>query len=128
MHIRNRKKHFGDFGERLALNYIESHGFQLIIPNFRCRVGEIDIIALRNGILTIIEVKYRNSGNSEDALDSITYKKRLRISRATREFLYIHPEYYDYPLQFDVITVIKHPYFDEYYLKHYEDIFDIVSE
>ena len=65
--MKNNRK-IGDEKERFACDWLEKHGYHVIERNFRCRSGEIDIVAREGAYLVFIEVKYRReavSGGSE---------------------------------------------------------------
>lgn len=51
----NKKQNFGKFGENLATEYLVRNGFRIVQNNYRCFVGEIDIIAEKNDLLVIVE-------------------------------------------------------------------------
>ena len=53
------KKDIGTFGERMAGEWMKQNGYAIIERNYRCRAGEIDIIACRGGVLVFAEVKTR---------------------------------------------------------------------
>ena len=48
--------------ERVAAEYLESEGFEILEMNYRCRIGEIDIVAREGRYLVFTEVKYRTNG------------------------------------------------------------------
>ena len=52
------KKNLGNFGENLAAQYLQNHGYRIIERNFKARYGEIDIIASIHNILVFVEVKH----------------------------------------------------------------------
>ena len=81
---RNRsKKDEGDLGEKLAVDYLEKQGFQILTRNFRIRGGEIDIIAIDGNTLAFIEVKTRRSWEFGTPLEAITpWKLRAVIKTA----------------------------------------------
>ncbi len=79
------RKILGKNGEDLATTFCEERGFLIIVRNWRCRLGEIDIIAERDGILHFIEVKTRKSfvyGCPEDAIDGLKLRHLERTIEA----------------------------------------------
>lgn len=52
------KRNIGSLYEEKAVEYLKNNGFTVIVKNFRCPKGEIDIIAIKEDILRFIEVKY----------------------------------------------------------------------
>ena len=55
--------------------------------NFRSKRGELDVVAFRDGVLAVVEVKARRSNDFGDPLESISPAKQLRVRRATHELL-----------------------------------------
>ena len=72
--------------------------------NFRCRTGEIDIIARDGDYLVFTEVKYRRTGENGWASAAVDWHKRQRISRAAQFYLIRHG-YADIPCRFDVVAI-----------------------
>ena len=62
--------------EKMAGEYLKTQGYEILQYNFRCRMGEIDIIAKDHGYLVFIEVKYRNTAVSGSALTAVTPAKQ----------------------------------------------------
>ena len=74
----------GTAGEDLACRHLETQGFRIQDRNFRCRVGEIDVVALDGGTTVFVEVKDRASTSHGEGYEAVTLKKRQRIIRAAR--------------------------------------------
>jgi putative endonuclease len=73
--------------EALAASFLEARGLQIIARNYRCRLGEIDLVA-RDGATTVfVEVRRRASSAFGGAAASITSKKRLKLLKAARHYL-----------------------------------------
>ncbi|MEU0570049.1 YraN family protein [Nonomuraea sp. NPDC005983] len=79
------KNELGKHGEQLAVDYLEAEGLHIIERNWRCRHGEIDIIAEDGANLVVVEVKTRSSRSHGTALESVRPAKlaRLRMLAAT---------------------------------------------
>ncbi len=73
-------------GERLAADHLEAHGYHIRERNFRCREGEIDIIAEKDGCLAFVEVKTRRGSSMGEAAESVTPVKAMRILRAAETY------------------------------------------
>ena len=80
-------KSIGRLGESYSRGYLTRIGYTLLHTPFRCKFGEIDIIARENDILVFIEVKTRRSLKQGSGLEAITYQKQQRIIRTARFFL-----------------------------------------
>ena len=77
----------GPQAESLAAAFIESKGLTVLARNYRCRLGEIDLVA-RDGQTTVfIEVRRRTSSAFGGAAASITSAKRQRLLKAARHYL-----------------------------------------
>ena len=81
-------------GERLALDYLEHNGWVVLQERYRCRHGEIDLIARDKTGLCFIEVKYRPEGRLGAGLASITPDKKRHLLFAVRDYLKTHPQPY----------------------------------
>ena len=90
----------GDIAEEKACEYISSLGFQIIERNFTLRGGEIDIIAIKGGVLHFIEVK---SGSSYDPLYNITPVKLQHVINTAHRFM--QKKNLDLVFQIDAISV-----------------------
>lgn len=96
----------GDEGETCACEYLQQQGWQVLARQWRCRGGELDIVAARDRSLAFVEVKTRrSSGWDRGGLLAISATKQRKIVRAAQLFLARHPEYSDRHCQFDVALV-----------------------
>ena len=77
----------GQLGEQRALAYLQQHGLTLLEANFRCKVGEIDLIMRDGAALVFVEVRQRTAGAPVKAGASITPAKMRRIVRAAQFYL-----------------------------------------
>ena len=93
----------GRVAEKLAANYLEQRGYQVVERNWRNRFAEIDIIARHQGVMHFVEVKYRASSDWGGGLETITYDKAQRMRRAV--YQWSHDQSYGGPMQLDVISV-----------------------
>ena len=71
----------GVLGEELAEIMLLEKGYTILARNFRCRYGEIDIIAAKNGVLAFVEVKTRLFGSCGRGSESVTAAKPQKIRR-----------------------------------------------
>jgi putative endonuclease len=99
------KKEQGDFGEKMAVEYLTRNGYQLLLQNYRFgRFGEIDIIASNDNYICFIEVKTRTNTNYGFPAESVTYKKQQKIRRIAQSYINKH-KLFDKDFRFDVIEV-----------------------
>lgn len=84
------RRRLGALGERLAREHLERAGYHVLERNFRCRHGELDIVAAGHDTLVFCEVKSRvagGHGGPEQPLAGIGHDKRRRLRRLAREWL-----------------------------------------
>lgn len=99
------KRAIGTEAETAACVWLKGQGYQILARNFRCRSGEIDIIAQEGGYLVFLEVKYRSSqicGAPEEAVD---WRKQQIISRTALVFMQRYRYAQTTPVRFDVAAV-----------------------
>jgi putative endonuclease len=99
-----RRETPGSAGEGMACRHLQGKGLAIVARNFRCRSGEIDIVA-RDGATTIfVEVKERHGRSHGEGYEAVTFGKRRRLIRAARIYAAIHG-LSETPLRFDVIWI-----------------------
>ena len=94
----------GAHWENQALEHLSSSGLKLLTENFRCRMGEIDLVMLDQDCLVFVEVRYRKSNRFASAACSIDRHKQRRLARTAAMFLGRHPQYRDHVVRFDVVA------------------------
>ena len=93
----------GDAAERLAAAYLEQKGLRLLETNFRCRMGEIDLILRDGAELVFAEVRLRTNSAFGGAAASITAAKQARIVHAAQS--YLQQKHLDLPCRFDAVLL-----------------------
>jgi putative endonuclease len=99
----------GLIGEQAAAEYYRREGYRVVETNWRCRIGEIDIIAERDGILVIAEVRTRSGrtlGAFGTPLESITPKKQLTLRRCAEAYLQRRGAAAPAHVRFDCVGVV----------------------
>lgn len=95
----------GAAAEDLALRYLEAQGLKLLVRNWRCKAGELDLV-MQDGATTVIaEVRSRGRSDYGAAIETIGWRKRQRLLRATQLWLMHNPRLAERPLRFDVVTL-----------------------
>lgn len=84
---RSSNRRIGEIGEDTAALFMEEKGYRLIRRNYRCKAGEIDIIAAKGSTLCFTEVKTRQNFNYGRPCESITEEKKKHMRRAAQEYL-----------------------------------------
>jgi putative endonuclease len=94
----------GKAGEDAAVQYLCQHGYRILERNFRCRFGEIDLIARDGRTLAFIEVKTRRSLKYGPAAAAVTLMKQRHLIKASQVYL-IRQKNAKELCRFDVVTV-----------------------
>lgn len=81
------KKKFGREGEETAEKFLKEQGFKILERNYRCRLGEIDLIVSKKEELFFIEVKSRHSFEDVSPEELISYAKQRHISRVAQHYV-----------------------------------------
>ncbi len=92
----------GARAEDLCADLLRASGMRIVERNWRCRHGEIDLIAEERGTLVFAEVRMRSASTFGGAAESVTQAKRDRLIAAARLYLARQPET---PCRFDVFLV-----------------------
>ena len=95
----------GRTGEDLAARLYEEDGYRIVTRNFRCRQGEIDIIATKGGTVVFCEVKTRSTDFFGDPVEAVKPTKQARLRRLGAVWLSQNPAP-GMALRFDVVSVI----------------------
>lgn len=99
------RKQIGQLGEDWAAEYLIEQGYTLITRNWRCRSGEIDMIAQIDHVLVFVEVRTRSSRASfGTAEESLNYRKQKQV-RETAQFYLLQNKGFNRKIRFDAITV-----------------------
>lgn len=94
----------GKEAEQMAVNYLTKEGYTILHCNWRHSHYEIDIIATKNELLRIIEVKSLKSSERRYPEESVTKKKFKHLLKAADEFLFQHQQYRH--VQFDILSIV----------------------
>lgn len=101
---RNKRK-IGSYYEERAAAFLEDKGLRILERNYRCRCGEIDLIAQDGAYLVFVEVKYRNSTKAGCSLAAVDIRKQAVITKTAQYYLMTHVQSMDHPCRFDVIGI-----------------------
>ncbi len=101
------KRAVGSEFEQKAAEYVLNRGYDILERNFRCRTGEIDLIAKNDGYLCFIEVKYRSSLSRGYPAEAITPHKIRKITNTAKFYMMLHRLPADTPCRFDVVVILE---------------------
>lgn len=82
-----RRIRTGKQGEDLAAAYLENAGYRIVVRNYRCVFGEMDIIAREGDTLVFSEVKSRKSGRFGEPQEAVGLEKQRKLSRIAMHYL-----------------------------------------
>jgi putative endonuclease len=86
-----KRKETGDLGEQLARQFLKKKGYRIIETNYRCCMGEIDIVAMQKKCLVLVEVRTKSNPNYGSPEESITNTKALHMERTAEYYRQEHP-------------------------------------
>lgn len=109
----------GELGEDLAVEELEKNGYEIVERNWRYKKAEIDIIARKNEVLAIVEVKTRSNDYIGNPQDFVSPKKIKMLVEAVNE--YVVSKDLDVEVRFDIIAIILNQ--NKLTLEHLEDAF-----
>jgi putative endonuclease len=100
------RQRIGRAAEDAAAHFLEAHSLTILARNYRCRTGEIDIVARDpRGVVVIAEVRLRADARYGGGAASVDFIKQRRIERAARHLLAHQPVLARHPLRFDVLDL-----------------------
>jgi putative endonuclease len=100
------KRQTGTAYEEKAALWLESKGMKVMERNFRCRQGEIDLIAQDGKYLVFVEVKYRSADKVGYPAEAVNFRKQKRIADASAYYCYKHKVSENQPCRYDVISIL----------------------
>jgi len=101
-----RSSKMGREGEALAVTYLRKRGYRIVEQNYRCQLGEIDIVAVDRKTLCFIEVKTRSTGDYDRPEVAVHRRKQHRLSRVALWFLK-EKHLDDVRARFDVVAITR---------------------
>lgn len=102
------RRSLGAWGERLAASHLEAAGYRLVTQGWRCRWGELDLIATRDETLVLVEVRTRRGTLRGSPEESITPTKARRLAQLALAYLDAREQAgdpWDGPYRIDVIAI-----------------------
>ncbi|MCB2292072.1 YraN family protein [Clostridium algoriphilum] len=115
-------KDIGALGEDISENYLRDLDYKILDKNFRCKCGEIDLIAKYKGFICFIEVKSRYGINFGTPAEAVTSTKQHKIYK-TAQFYILQKKLNNSNFRFDVIEVILNNANNDFNINHIKDAF-----
>lgn len=99
------KREMGTAGELMAVDYLKRNGYNIVKKNYRCRLGEIDIIARKDKTTVFIEVKRRSSSKMGMPHEAVEYRKQRQIIKVAFYYAQKYRQF-DSSMRFDVVEIL----------------------
>jgi putative endonuclease len=109
----------GEKGEQLAVEFLIKNGYRIVERNWRYKKAEVDIIAQKNEVLAIVEVKTRSTYYFGNPQDFVNKKKIQLYVEAINE--YVVSNDLDVEVRFDIVAIVKNK--NSFNIEHLEDAF-----
>ena len=100
------KRKTGEKYEVIAAEQLTSRGYRILERNYRCPIGEIDLIAMDGDTLVFVEVKYRSYLDKGFPEEAVTYRKQQKISRVAGWYIADYRYVQEIPFRFDVVALL----------------------
>jgi putative endonuclease len=94
----------GRRGEAVAEAFLRTRAYTIVARNYRCRAGEIDLVALDGPVLVFVEVRSRRGTALGTPLESVDGRKQAQVARVARHFL-ASRRWHDRDARFDVVGI-----------------------
>jgi putative endonuclease len=98
------KQVLGKEGERVAEQYLKNKGYKLIERNYRCALGELDLIVLDRRVVVFVEVKTRTGHGYGSPLEAVEFRKQRKMIQAAQYFL-SEKKLHQRDARFDVVGI-----------------------
>ena len=95
----------GERGETAACGFLGAHGYEILEKNYKCKLGEIDVIARRQKRLAFIEIKTRTSIQFGAPQEAVDLKKQEKIFKVAQWYL-MEKKLAKAPIAFDVVAIL----------------------
>jgi putative endonuclease len=99
-----RRRKGGRF-EQLALGWLQAQGLRLVQCNYRCKLGEIDLVMREREVLVFVEVRFRGLRTHVAACETVDSRKQQKLLRTARHFLLCNAALATDPCRFDVLGI-----------------------
>lgn len=99
----------GSLAEMMACRYLEGNGLRLVMRNFRCKVGEIDLVMRHNETIVFVEVRSRKTVRYGSAAESVDFRKQRKLTNAAQFFMQRYDPHLQHTYRFDVVAIQGEP-------------------
>ncbi|HWP57423.1 MAG TPA: YraN family protein [Candidatus Acidoferrales bacterium] len=116
------RKVLGKEGERLAEDYLKKKGYKVLERNYRCPLGELDLVALDGRVVVFVEVKIRTDERFGHPLEAVHWRKQDKMIQAAQFFLAQY-KLHQREARFDVVGISRVG--ERPVIEHVRNAFDI---
>lgn len=120
------RRWFGTQSERAAARFLRRQGYRIAARNYTCPHGEMDLIAVRDGVVVFVEVRSTESDDGERPAASVDRAKQTRLTKIALHYLQAK-RLLAYPARFDVLTLHTPAGSREPVVTHYPHAFEAVG-
>lgn len=99
------KRKIGSFYEEKAASFLRSKGLSIREKNYRCRMGEVDLIAQDGDCFVFVEVKYRHGSRTGFSMEAVDWRKQRVLTKVAQYYLLTHVHTMEVPCRFDVVGI-----------------------
>ena len=121
------RRWFGTRAERAAARFLKKLGYRMLVRNFACDLGELDLIALDQRTIVFVEVRSTEEADGERPAASVDYAKQKRLTRLALYFLQ-KKRLLHHAARFDVLTVSWPAGSREPLIEHFKSAFEAVGD
>ena len=108
MAIKGERRKLGFWGESKAARFLKKNGYKILSRNFKCKAGEIDIIAQKGDAIAFVEVKTRTSDAFGEPCEAVDLTRQRRYCNAAEQYIRLNGIGLEtYVLRFDIIEIKK---------------------
>ena len=97
----------GGYYEAMAEQHLQSHGLRTVAKNYRCRLGEVDLIMRDGATLVFVEVRNRKHSRYGTPVETVTYHKQRKIVKTALHYIAQHNLGSQEPIRFDVVGITE---------------------
>lgn len=116
----------GARGEDAAARFLRRQGCRVVAKGYRDRLGEIDLVCVKDRRLVFVEVKTRRSEIAGQPVDAVDQQKQRRVTAAAERFIRRH-DLQGIPVQFDVVSVVWPEHARSPKITHYSRAYEAIS-
>jgi putative endonuclease len=116
----------GARGERAAAKFLKRQGCRIVAHGYRDRLGELDLVCVKDRKLIFVEVKTRRSEDAGQPVDAVNKQKQRRVTAAAERFIRRH-DLQGTPVRFDVVSVVWPAESKSPKIVHYQNAYEAIN-